>query len=151
LLIFVLTMKSLVAILLVLTVLISSIGVAVNTHMCKKEGVITSYYIDSGECVCEESIEKEPVHKCCHKITQEDTPKKGCCQDESEFFKLDFDYTTQIEDVSINPDLIFTAALIYTTVSPTLIEENTKVFEYKYYSPPIPNRDIPVFIQSFLI
>ncbi len=46
-------MKRLAAIFLMLTVLIASIGVSVNTHICKKEGVIKSFFVDFGECVCD--------------------------------------------------------------------------------------------------
>lgn len=144
-------MKKMTAIFLMLTVLIASIGVSVNTHICKKEGVIKSYFVDFGECVCEVEIEEAPAHKCCHKQTVEKTEQKGCCQEETAFFQLNFDYVTQIENVSLNPDLLFTSALIYTIFTPLNIEENTNIVEFNHYLPPIPNRDIPILIQSFLI
>ena len=142
-------MKKVAAIFLMLTVLISSIGVSVNTHICKKEGVIKSYFVDFGECVCE--LEETPSHKCCHVQPTEKTEQKGCCQDETAFFQLDFDYVTQIENISLNSDLLFTSAFIYKVFTPLNIKENTNIIEYNHYSPPIPDRDIPVFIQSFLI
>ena len=144
-------MKRLVSIFLMLTVLIASIGVSVNTHICKKEGVIKSYFVDFGECVCEVEIEEASAHKCCNKQTVEKTEQKGCCQDETAFFQLNFDYVTQIENVSLNPDLLFTSALIYTIFTPLNIEENTNIVEFNHYLPPIPNRDIPLELQSFLI
>lgn len=144
-------MKIVISIFLLFTVLISSIGVSVNTHICKKEGVIKSYFVDGGECVCDLGIEEASTHKCCHKNIIEKTEKKGCCQDETEFFQMDFDYTTQIEDVSLNPDLLFITALIYNVFTPLNTEESTNIAEYNNYSPPIPDRDIPVEIQSFLI
>ena len=144
-------MKRLVSIFLMLTVLISSIGVSVNTHICKKEGVIKSYFVDFGECVCEVEIEEASAHKCCNKQTVEKTEQKGCCQDETAFFQLDFDYVTQIENLTLNPDLLFTSVLIYTIFTPLNIEENTNIVEFNHYLPPIPNRDIPILIQSFLI
>lgn len=67
------------------------------------------------------------------------------------FFQLDFDYVTQVENLSLNPDLLFTSALIYTIFTPLNIEENTNIVEFNHYLPPIPNRDIPILIQSFLI
>ena len=142
-------MKRLVSIFLMLTVLISSIGVSVNTHICKKEGVIKSYFVDFGECVCELEIEETSSNNCCH--PEEKTEKNGCCQDETAFFQLDFDYVTQIENVSLNPDLLFTSALIYTVFPPLNIEESSCVIEFNHYSSPSPDRDIPIEIQSFLI
>ncbi len=144
-------MKKMTAIFLMLTVLIASIGVSVNTHICKKEGVIKSYFVDFGECVCEVEIEEAPSHKCCHPQPTEKTEQKGCCQDETAFFQLDFDYVTQIENLTLNPDLLFTSALIYKVFAPLNIEENANIIEYNHYSPPIPYRDIPILIQSFLI
>ena len=144
-------MKRLASIFLTLTVLIASIGVSVNTHTCKKEGVIKSYFVDFGECVCEVEIEETPAHKCCIEQKVEETEQKGCCQDETAFFQLDFDYVTQIENVSLNPDLLFTSALIYKVFAPLNIEEDLNIVEYNYYSPPIPDRNIPLEIQSFLI
>ena len=143
-------MKRMAAIFLMLTVLIASIGVSVNTHICKKEGVIKSFFVKYGGCVCEADREG-PSASCCHQITIEKQEKKGCCQDETEFFQLDFDYVTQIENVSLNPDLLFTSALIYNVFNPYNIEGNANIVEFNDYSPPIPDRDIPVLVQSFLI
>lgn len=140
-------MKKLASIFLIVTVLVSTIGVSVNTHICKKEGVVKSYYVDFDECSCEAEV----THKCCHKPKEEKKTRKGCCQDESAFFQLNFDYTTQVEDVSLNPDLLFTAVLIYNVFTPLLVEGNSTKVEYNHYSSPIPDRDIPVLIQSFLI
>jgi len=144
-------MKRLVLIFLMLTVLIASIGVSVNTHICKKEGVIKSYFVDFGECVCEVEKEDTSSDKCCHPKLEEKTEKNGCCQDETAFFQLDFDYVTQIENLTLNPDLLFTSALIYSIFTPLNIEENTNIVEFNHYLPPIPNRDIPLELQSFLI
>ena len=144
-------MKRLVSIFLMLTVLISSIGVSVTTHICKKEGVIKSYFVDFGKCVCEIEIAENPAHKCCHNKLLEKTEQKGCCKDETAFFQLNFDYVTQIENVSLNPDLLFTSALVCTVLIPIHIEENTGVIEFNHYSSPVPDRDIPLEIQSFLI
>lgn len=142
-------MKKTAAIFLMLTVLISSIGVSVNTHICKKEGVIKSYFVDFGECVCELEIEETSSDNCCH--PEEKTEKNGCCQDETAFFQLDFDYVTQIENVSLNPDLLFTSALIYTVFTPLNIEESSCVIAFNHYSSPSPDRDIPIEKQSLLI
>ena len=144
-------MKRLVSIFLMLTVLMASIGVSVNTHICKKEGVIKSYFVDFGECVCEVEIEETSSDKCCHPKLEEKTEKNGCCQDETAFFQLNFDYVTQIENVSLNPDLLFTSALIYTVFTPLNMEESSCVIEFDHYSSPSPDRDIPIEIQSFLI
>lgn len=144
-------MKRLVSIFLMLTVLMASIGVSVNTHICKKEGVIKSYFVDFGECVCEVEIEETSSDKCCHPKLEEKTEKNGCCQDETAFFQLNFDYVTQIENVSLNPDLLFTSALIYTVFTPLNMEGSSCVIEFDHYSSPSPDRDIPIEIQSFLI
>ena len=144
-------MKKMTAIFLMLTVLIASIGVSVNTHICKKEGVIKSYFVDFGECVCEVEIEETPAHQCCYKEPVEKTEQKGCCKDETAFFQLEFDYITQIEKISLNPDLWFTSALIYNVFFSFNTKEYRCIIKFNHYLPPIPDRDIPLEIQSFLI
>ena len=79
-------MKRLVSIFLMLTVLIASIGVSVNTHICKKEGVIKSYFVDFGECVCEVEKEDTSSDKCCHPKLEEKTEKKAVARMKRRFF-----------------------------------------------------------------
>jgi len=146
-------MRIFASIFLIFTLLVSSIGVSVNKHICEKEGTIVSYFVDIEDCVCDIEVD----HACCHKektesCHKEPKTKKGCCQEESEFFQLDLDYTTQIEDVSLNPDLLFSLVFAYNILNPSLEVENNKEIEnFNHYSPPIPSRDIPVLVQSFLI
>ena len=78
-------MKRMAAIFLMLTVLIASIGVSVNTHICKKEGVIKSFFVKYGECVCDTDREV-PSASCCHQITIEKPEKKAVVKMKQNFF-----------------------------------------------------------------
>lgn len=143
-------MKQIMPILLAIFILTSSIGIKVNKHFCEKEGLKISYFTDFNDCTCEVPVEK---HSCCKK-KQEKQEKKddGCCHDESEYLIFDENYTVDNQVVSIDDFANLQTAIYYSIFSPKVsLEEEASSHVFKEYSPPLPDKDIPVFVQSFLI
>ena len=73
-----------------------------------------------------------------------------CCKDVSEELKVE-EVTTVAFDFNSNPDSLELAIVnhfLHRNNDFTLKQEKP---HFKYYSPPLPDRDIPVLFQSFLI
>lgn len=140
-------MKQLVSILLVVLILTSSVGIKVNKHFCKKEGI--QYSVFSSSCTCEEPLES---HSCCKNHQKPAAKDDKCCQDEDFYVVLDEDYTVNHESVVIEQLTFLGLPIFYTLFAPEFTtQEKPKNSRFKEYSPPLPDLDIPVLIQSFLI
>lgn len=73
-----------------------------------------------------------------------------CCKDVSEKLKVE-EVTTTVFDFDANPDLYELALfnfILLNDIDLTLQQEEPSLLNY---DPPLPDRDIPVLIQSFLI
>lgn len=143
-------MKALSPFILALLILTSSIGVTINKHYCKKDGLIISF-IGDVKCKCEKK--KTTKSKCCHK--KQEAPnekKKGCCNEETEYVKLETDYISQSEVLDLNPSLIQSALICYNVFyfhKAISDKKDRKIIVD--YPPPIPTGNIRLEIQSFLI
>ncbi len=118
--------------LLAIILLIATTGVTLNKHYCM--GRLKSIAVNSHAEQCFDNEEDQ----------------MPCCKDISEELKIE-EVTTVDFDFDATPDLYQLAIVNY-----VLLEDITADFEFakphfKHYSPPLPDRDIPVFIQSFLI
>ncbi len=124
-------MKSAFSIFLATLVLVATSGVGITKHICGNRVASVSMTGDAG-CTCG---------------AMEDAA--SCCHSERQFFQVD-------DDFSVAPvqSLDFSAAAILSVVAYNLsfdhlVEEGQT--KYLNYKPPIPDKDIPVLIQSFLI
>ncbi len=73
-----------------------------------------------------------------------------CCKDVSEVLKVE-EITTVAFDFDANPDLFELTIInhiLLKDISLTLEQEKP---ELQYYDSPLPDKDIPILIQSFLI
>jgi len=86
----------LIHIVLAFLVYLSSIGLAINSHYCKGELIDSKIYLPAEKCenyalqliLLEASIADLPP--CCQNALKES--HRGCCEDTSEFKKLEIDY-----------------------------------------------------------
>lgn len=122
------------SVLLALFVLLTTTGFSLHEHHC----TVTNETITS---VMHEK-------SCCGKQDKQDCPK-NCCQNQVKFIQLDTETSLPATEYQISPDLFVTVLHV---VLFQLFEQNDKTTDkyFTYNSPPI-NRDIPVFVQSFLI
>jgi hypothetical protein len=75
--------------------------------------------------------------------------KDGCCDTEKSYFQIDYDFagpaihTLSIEEASPMIVMVYHLSLD--------LKENSRLVALLNYKPPIPDRDIPVLIQTFII
>ena len=115
---------------LVALVFAGSIGVDVFKHVCKKEGVSVSLFVE-GDHHCKDIHEKK---SCCSQEKEDD-----CCDDEVDHFQLTLDY---FHDIS-SPDFVIAAIqdIKIVHILEPLVSDNPQVQEYPQ-PPPLSGRDL---------
>jgi hypothetical protein len=150
------------ALLMSVLMLVSSSGVAMDMHYCQDELKSVRLIVDAPTChdqaakaekpACHKKA-KEGTEKKCHKAVsdpQDETCENDCCSHEVIHAQLDADLLksewNQLENFSQITQL-FLSTFILTYNS----NYDTGIVQYRHYKPPLPDKDIPVLIQSFLI
>ncbi|MEO9485081.1 MAG: hypothetical protein ABJG47_16595 [Ekhidna sp.] len=72
-----------------------------------------------------------------------------CCKDISEELKVE-EFTTVAFDFDASPDL-YQLAIVHFVLREDIDFSQQLEKQFRHYSPPLPDKDIPVLIQSFLI
>ncbi|MGB1039980.1 MAG: HYC_CC_PP family protein [Flavobacteriales bacterium] len=123
--------KSAFSIFLATLVLVATSGVGITKHICGNRIASVSVTGDAG-CTCGEMDDAS-----------------NCCHSERQFFQLDDDFSVApVQSLNLSAATIL-AVVAYNLSFDLLVEEGET--EYLNYKPPIPDKDIPVLIQSFLI
>lgn len=123
-------------------VLVASIGVTVNLHLCAGQVQSVALFVKAQPC-------KEVV-KPCHG-TEHHSKKNGCCEEKSIVVKGE-DTTAEVKvATSISPSFDLVAVILPVLYS--IIDTNAVVAtpRYAHYKPPLIQQDITVFVQSFQI
>lgn len=67
-----------------------TVGFNVFEHICKKDGVTLSYFVNTGDDQCKQKHgDHEELAPCCHR--NEPSKKDGCCSNEVDYLKLKID------------------------------------------------------------
>jgi len=134
-------MKKIFSAILSLVVLVTSLGFTVSSHTCGGRKVKTVISIGNADVSC--GMEKKKS-----KCATEPQMKKNCCHDDFQLIQNNEDYTQQLTDFDFSTDFL----VVFITSSIELFETETIEVDYFIdHSPPPLIKDIPVFIQSFLI
>lgn len=124
-------MKSVYSIFLASLVLVATSGVAVSTHYCGSHIASVSLLGDGG-CSCDGM---QNTH--------------GCCHTDRAFFQVDDDYSvTPVQTLNLSSASHFSLLIYRLSLE---FDFNIHNVVYANYKPPLPDKDIPVLIQSFLI
>lgn len=123
--------KSGFSIVLAALVLVATSGVGITKHFCGNRVASVSILGDGG-CTCGAMDDSS-----------------NCCHTEREFFQVDDDFSV----ASVQALSFHTASIVAVFVYTLSLEfdEDGRLVAYLNYKPPIPDRDIPVLMQSFLI
>lgn len=135
--------KSIFTIALALLVLVSSSSFMVNMHLCGGELQSVSFIEEAAPCPMEVNL--PPCHKNMAK------QKNDCCEDSHLAFEgkdFSFSVKSQHEVAVVATGFVVELPFIMEVVQ---INEALTASNYIPYKPPIVERDIPVFVQSFLI
>jgi hypothetical protein len=123
--------KAALSILLSVLVLIATSGVAITKHYCGNRVASVSVLGDGG-CTCGSMDENS-----------------NCCHSERAFFQVDDDFSVApVQSLSIASNSLI--ALVACQIQFELDGESVS-FSFLHYKPPIPDRDVLVLIQYFLI
>ena len=124
------TVKSAFTIFMSLLVLVTTSGFTVSKHNCSTQ--------------VSDSVSKEHACTC-----GSNSDMDGCCSTEKSFYQLDDDFSVPpVQSLRLTQATLL-AVVAYNLSFDYLLEEGET--EYLNYKPPIPDKDIPVLIQAFLI
>jgi len=123
-------------------VLFSTFSFTIEKHYCMGEVTDSAYFVDVASCGmevedCETAIDMET------KIQ-----KEKCCQDIQELIPGNQNEQQAIGNFELD-QVQFILAFASTYLD--LFEENTDQVTFKYYTPPLVDKDINVLYQTFLI
>lgn len=142
-----------VAFLLAILVLVTSVGFSVDMHFCQDD--FKSFSLIGKAKNCHDVAIKKSTCKH-HKATvQQEKPcekldKKDCCENRTLTLDADQDQQLQNVDFTLSKQVEqFVTAFIYAFYKDKFTEE-ADIF-FANYRPPLIQKDIPVLIQSFLI
>lgn len=136
-------MKRILSILLAIVFLTTNVGYSLATHYCggKIHKQSFSFMAEELNCGMEDS-EKLPCKK------PADTIKKKCCENDVQTFKVTDEFQATAFDIKLNSQFI----VAFTSYYIELFHVDNEIYtDYFNYKPPLPDKDIPVLIQSFLI
>ena len=131
------------AVFLASLVLIASIGVTVNLHLCGGNVQSIALFVKAQPC-------KMEMPKPCHgnKIQSK---RNGCCEEESILLKGK-ETTAELKTVTeLTPSFNLISVILPVLYSIIEVDSFSASPRYAHYKPPIVERDITVFVRSFLI
>ena len=127
-------------------ILVSTTGLSVHAHSCAGELQDFSFYQKTEGCAMERQL-KPSCHSMEHAVSVQAEP---CCQNHA--YQLEqHEETVELAAVKIIKPEMKLVALAYALVLPLLQDPAVnEIIPEVYQLPPIA-RDIPVFVQSFLL
>lgn len=134
--------RSITSAILASLVLIASIGVTVNLHLCG--GKIQSFAVFAKAEPCKD------VKKPCHG-TEHHSKRNGCCEEKSIVLKGKETSAEVKTSVIITPSFNLISVILPVLYFINELDGFVTIPAYALYKPPLPERDITIRIQSFLI
>ncbi|MEQ8518626.1 MAG: hypothetical protein RLN79_07780 [Cytophagales bacterium] len=138
--------KRIISISLALLMLVSNVGFAMNTHFCGGKAVKTNFTLglhnlDCGMSEMEYACEKLPT-------SDEHVKTEQCCENKHQILQLEDCVEFQNSFGNVNP--LFVATFIQTIIEQLNLVDDAQS-RFAEYSPPLPDKDIQVLFQAFLI
>ena len=137
------SIRPIVAVFLASLVLIASIGVTVNLHLCGGNVQSIALFVKAQPC-------KMEMPKSCHG-SKAQKKRSGCCEEESILLKGK-ETTAELKTVTeLTPSFTLISVILPVLYSINEVDSFIASARYAHYKPPIVERDITIFAQSFLI
>lgn len=137
------SIRSIATVILASLVLIASIGVTVNLHLCGGHVQSIALFVKAQPC-------KMEMPKPCHG-NKNQTKRNGCCEEESLLLKGK-ETTAELKTVTeLTPSFNLLGVILPVLYSIIEIDSSDVSPRYAHYKPPLVERDITLFVQSFLI
>jgi hypothetical protein len=132
------TVRSISSLVLAGLVLVASIGVMVNSHICGGRVKSVALFVKADPC------------KPC-KGTAHHEKNNGCCEEQSVVIKSEETSSVLKITTQLNPSFDVIAVILPVLYSITYYDAAVTIPRYTLNKPPLPERDITVFSHSFLI
>lgn len=123
-------------------VLVASIGVTLNLHLCGGKVQSVALFLKAQPC--------KDVQKPCHG-TEHHAKKNGCCEEKSIVLKGKETNAEVKVPTQINPSFNLIGVILPVLYSLINTDSSVITHQYTYYKPPLIERDITVLVQTFLI
>ena len=138
--------KRLVSILLSFILLASHINLAIGTHFCGGEAVMSRLMIGHEHLSCGMANMGEP----CVETKNQDVSftNPPCCENHYQTFETTDDFVKNASIININID--FVASLAYSNLNVDIFSQSAENF-YSDYSPPPLEKDVQTLFQTFII
>lgn len=122
--------------------LVSSFGLVVNRHYCQDQLKSIGYYVKAETCHTANMPASCPMHG---SSSPED---KGCCENESDFVKADFEQIIQASDLvqDVHPQVF---PIIRYNNDEALLAADGEALTYLNYRPPPLVYDLSIRFQIF--
>ena len=134
--------RPIVSFLLAGIVLLASVGVTLNLHLCGGKVQSIALFVKAQPC--------KEVQKPCHG-TEHHAKKNGCCEEKSIVMKGKETNAEVKAATQINPAFSLISVILPVLYSVINTDASVSTPQYAQYKPPLIERDITVFVQSFLI
>jgi hypothetical protein len=137
------------AILLALLMFTTSVGIPMDMHFCGGQLKSVAFFGKAKRCY-ELAVPTKGCQR--HQAQAQAQPgptlaRKKCCEDKTAFLELDQNQEiSPAAQLSVSQQLLLTAYLTVNLLSPTTASNEVP---FHHYKPPLPPRDIPVWVQSF--
>ena len=132
---------------LVVLLLLTATGLTIDKHSC--QGELRGISILGQAASCHQMAmschhQKAVIDDCANAISD-----KGCCHNETQLVKLDSDLVELVLETSLAPNIDVSFLAIFEGL---VYPSSTQLFlSFKNYKPPLLNKNILVFVQSFLL
>ena len=139
-------MKQFTTIVFTFLIVLMNVGLTFNAHYCGTEIADQSFSIGYDEVSC--GMEKL-MESCSSNSSSSHIQKKSCCKNTHLQIEVDDDYNSS-NHLSSEINLNFVVAFVVTYVQHYFTSNSSKI-AYPKYVPPIPDHDVQVMNQTFLI
>ena len=137
------SVHSIVSLFLASIVLIASIGVTINFHLCAGQVQSMALFIKATPC-------KMDLPKTCHN-EKHYSKRKGCCEDKSLILKGK-DTNAEVKTATqLTPSFNLITVILPVLYSIIDLDSSVATPQYAQYKPPLLEQDITVLVHSFLI
>jgi hypothetical protein len=126
--------------------LVSNVGFAMNTHFCGGKAVKSSFTLGLHNPDCGMLNMDKPCEAL--SISETQVKSKPCCENQHQLLHLDDNGDLPSTNISLNPT--FLKAFVQAFLQPITLVEQTSTRSTDFLHP-LPDKDLKVLFQSFLI
>ena len=137
------SIRPIVSVFLASIVLIASIGVTINFHLCAGQVQSMALFINAQPC-------KRDMPRTCHK-EKHAQKHQGCCEEESLILKGKETNAEVKTATQLTPSFNLIAVILPVVYSIIVLDSAVTSTQYAQYKPPLLEQDITVLIHSYLI